>query len=347
MRAAVIREHGGPEKVVIEEVARPELQRHDDVIVRMRACSLNRLDLFVRTGLAGPGVRPVRLPHISGVDVAGEIVEVGADVQEWRVGDRVVIYSGLSCGRCEGCEAGEQTMCRSYRIFGEDTTGGLAEYCRIPSTNLEPLPAHVSFEEAAALPAAYTTAWRMVVSVGQLRPEESVLVLGAGGGVGCAAVQLGHRVGARVFAVTSGSERGKSVFDAGADRVIDRDTEDFEGVVRDETDGRGVDMVVNPVGGVTWRPAVRSLTFGGRMLICGATTGDSPEISIREIYQWHRRILGAPMGNRRDFRAILDLLHRGRLKPVIHAVLPLEQIRRAHGLLEEGEIVGKVVVVNV
>lgn len=347
MRAALIRKHGGPDSVTIEEVPRPKLEHHDDVIVKMRACSLNRLDLFARRGVAGPGVRPVRLPHISGVDVAGEITEVGADVQEWRVGDRVVIYSGLSCGRCEGCEAGEQTMCRSYRIFGEDTSGGLAEYCRIPSSNLELLGADVSFEVAAAVPAAYTTAWRMVISVGQLRPGESVLVLGAGGGVGCAAVQLSHIVGARVFAVTSGPERCESVLGAGAERVIDRDTEDFEAVVCHETDGRGVDMVVNPVGGATWRPAIRSLTFGGRMLICGATTGDSPEISIREIYQWHRRVLGAPMGNRRDFRAVLDLLHSGRLKPVIHAVLPLEQIRKAHRLLEEGKIVGKVVVVNV
>jgi NADPH:quinone reductase-like Zn-dependent oxidoreductase len=347
MRAAVVREHGGVERVRVEDVPRPSIECQDDVIVRVRACSLNRLDIFVRKGLTGPGVRSIRLPHISGVDVAGEITEVGPEARAWSVGDRVVIYSALTCGRCEGCEAGEQTMCRSYRIFGEDTDGGLAEYCRIPRGNLELLPDHVSFEAAAALPAAYTTAWRMVVSTGRLRPDESILVLGAGGGVGCAAVQLGHILGARVFAVTRGSGRGRSVLAAGADRFIDRETEDFESVVRDETDGRGVDMVVNPVGGDTWRPAVRSLTFGGRMLICGATAGDAPEISIREIYQWHRQILGAPMGNRRDFRAVLDLLCRGRLEPFISAVLPLHEIREAHRLLEQGEIVGKVVVVNV
>lgn len=345
MRAAVIREHGGYDKVRVERILKPSAEAPDDVIVEVRACALNRLDTFARRGLSGPGVRSVELPHVSGVDVAGEVAEVGSGVRRWKPGDRVILYPGLSCGRCEWCARGEETMCRDYRIFGEDTHGGLAEYCRIGARNLMPLPDHVPFEVAAALPVAYTTAWRMVVTVGRLRPQERVLVLGAGGGVGAAAVQISRVLGAYVFGVTSGRERARRLAGIGANRTIDRSTEDFETVVADETGGRGVDAVINPVGGPTWRPAVRSLAMGGRMLICGATTGDNPDLSIREIYQSHRQILGAPMGNRRDFRAVLDLLARGELEPVIHAVMPLESISEAHRMIEEGDAFGKVVLV--
>jgi NADPH:quinone reductase-like Zn-dependent oxidoreductase len=234
-------------------------------------------------------------------------------------------------------------MCRHYRIFGEDTHGGLAEYCRICAGNLEPLPDNVPFEQAAALPTAYTTAWRMVVTVGNLRPQERVLVLGAGGGVGVAAVQIARRLGAYVFGVTSGSDRTQRLEEVGVGRVIDRLTEDFESVVMNETEGSGVDVVVNPVGGATWRPAIRSLAMGGRMLICGATIGDDPDLSIREIYQSHRQILGAPLGNRQDFRSVLDVLSRGEMEPAIHATMPLEVVAEAHRLIEEGKSFGKVV----
>jgi NADPH:quinone reductase-like Zn-dependent oxidoreductase len=343
MRAAVIREHGGPEKVRVEQMPRPSVEAPDDVIVRVRACALNRLDIFARQGISGPGVRAVHLPHISGVDVAGEVTEVGMGVERWRPGHRVVLYPGLSCGHCGACARGEDTMCRHYRIFGEDTHGGLAEYCRIGAGNLESLPDDVPFEQAAALPTAYTTAWRMVVTVGNLRPQERVLVLGAGGGVGVAAVQIARRLGAYVFGVTSGSDRAQRLEEVGVGRVIDRLTDDFESVVMNETSGSGVDVVVNPVGGATWRPAIRSLAMGGRMLICGATIGDDPDLSIREIYQSHRQILGAPLGNRQDFRSVLDMLSRGEIKPAIHATMPLEAVAEAHRLIEEGKSFGKVV----
>lgn len=345
MRAAVIREHGDYGKVRIETFPRPSVQTPDDVVVRVRACALNRLDLFARQGVSGPGVRAVELPHISGVDVAGEVAEVGPEVQEWKLGDRVVLYPGLSCGHCGPCARGEDTMCRNYRIFGEDTHGGLAEYCRIRAGNLESLPDHVPFEQGAALPTAYTTAWRMVITVGELRPQERVLVLGAGGGVGAAAVQIAHRVGAYVFGVTSSVDRLQRLREIGADRPIDRSDEDFEAVVARETNGLGVDIVINPVGGSTWRPSIRSLDAGGRMLICGATIGDDPELSIREIYQSHRQILGAPLGNRQDFKAVLDLLARGELEPVLHDTMALEEVSEAHRLMETGTVFGKVVLV--
>lgn len=345
MKAAVIRSHGDRRNVRVENLPRPEIEDPTDVVVRVRACALNRLDVFVREGLSGPGVRSAELPHVSGADVAGEVVDVGGEAQRWKAGDRVVVYPGLSCGWCGPCERGEDTMCREYRIFGEDVWGGLAEYCRVPSRNLEPLPGGISFEKAAALPVAYTTAWRMVVTAGRLLPNERVLVLGASGGVGTAAIQTSKTLGARVLGVTSGAEKAERLQEIGVDRAIDRHTEDFEAVALEETRGAGVEVVVNPVGGSTWRPAIRSLAMGGRMLVCGATIGDDPEMSIRELYQSHRQVLGAPLGNRRDFRAALDSLARGNLDPLVHASLSLEETSEAHRLVEEGEAFGKVIVV--
>ncbi len=343
MRAAIIREHGGFDKVRVETIAKPHIKEADDVIIRVRACALNRLDLFVRKGISGPGLRPIHLPRITGVDIAGEIAEMGSAVKDWKISDRVVVYSSLSCGQCPACQKGEDSMCPHYKIFGEDTDGGLAEYCRIKSKQLEPLPNTVSFVEAAAVPAAYTTAWRGL-KVAKLNPTDRVLVLGAGGGVGSAAVLLARRVGAYVFAVRSGEDKVKQLYAIGANHVIDRKHEDFETVVKTMTENRGIDIIVNPVGGATWRSAIRSLAMGGRMTICGATIGDSPELSIREIYQSHRQILGAPMGSRQDFREVLDLLARAELKPAIGAVTPLEQISEAHQKLEQGEVFGKLVI---
>ncbi|MGH2699109.1 MAG: zinc-binding dehydrogenase [Actinomycetota bacterium] len=345
MRAAVVRQHGDPSVIHIEEIPAPLVDAPDDVVVRVKACALNRLDLFVRSGMTGPGIRPCSLPHVSGADVAGEVESVGPAAEGWQVGDRVLVYPGLGCGHCPDCERGEDSMCRSYRIFGEDTFGGLAEYTMVRAGNLEPLSERIAFEVAAAVPVAYTTAWRMVVTAGGVRPSERVLVLGAGGGVGCAAVELAHAAGAYVFAVTKGSERASLLQKIGADRAIDRATEDFGEVVFHETEDRGVDLIVNPVGGETFRAAITSLAMGGRMTICGAAAGDNPDLSIREIYQSHRRIIGAPLGSRRDFRAVLDLLSRGLLQPHLHAVLPLEQIAQGHRVLEEGVAFGKVVIV--
>jgi NADPH:quinone reductase-like Zn-dependent oxidoreductase len=345
MRAAVVRKHGDPSVINIEEIPAPVVEAPNDVVVRVKACALNRLDLFVRSGMTGSGVRPFSLPHVSGSDVAGEIVSLGSGAEHWQAGDRVLVYPGLGCGHCPECERGEDSMCRSYRVFGEDTFGGLAEYTMVRSANLEPLPEQLPFEVAAAVPVAYTTAWRMVVTAGRVRPSERVLVLGAGGGVGSAAVEVAHASGAYVFAVTKGLERASLVMKIGGDRAIDRGTEDFQKVVLDETDGEGVDLVVNPVGGETFGPAIDSLAIGGRMTICGAAAGDNPPFSIRETYQSHRSIIGAPLGSHRDFRAVLDLVNRGVLQPHLHAVLPLEQVSQAHRLLEEGVGFGKVVIV--
>jgi NADPH:quinone reductase-like Zn-dependent oxidoreductase len=344
MLAAVVREHGGVDRVRVEKVPRPEPMGAGNVLVRVRACGLNRLDLFARRGLTGPGLKPRHLPFISGVDIAGEVAQVGGDAAGWTPGDRVVVYPAVSCGECRDCERGEQTMCKGYRIIGEHDDGGLAQFCLVPAKNLESIPEHVPFETAAALPAAYTTAWRMLVTVGRLEPQDRVLVLGASGGVGTAAIQIARRAGALVIALTSGEEKARRLMAAGVNAVIDRDKEDLEASVMRLTGNRGVDVIVNPVAGPSWRAAVRSLAPGGKMMLCGATAGDAPEVSVREIYQSHRQILGAPLGNRSDFRAVLDLAWRGELSPLIDRVLPLEQIAWAHTLLEGNQVVGKLVI---
>jgi NADPH:quinone reductase-like Zn-dependent oxidoreductase len=343
MLAAIVREHGDVNRVRVEEVPRPVVSQPDEVLVRVRACALNRLDIFARRGLTGPGLRPRRLPFISGVDIAGEIADVGAAATEWQEGDRVVVYPGVSCANCDHCRRGEETMCANYRIIGEHMDGGLGQYCLVPAANLERLPEHIPFATAAAIPVAYTTAWRMIVPVGKLFPHERVLVLGASGGVGTAAIHIARRIGAVVLAVTSSPEKAAQLKAIGANCTIDRTTDDLEEAIQHLTNRQGVDMIINPVGGNTWRAAIRSLTTGGRMLLCGATAGDSPPISIREIYQAHRQILGAPLGNRSDFRAILDLVFRREITPTIDRILPLEQVSEAHALLEENALVGKVV----
>lgn len=350
MRAAVIREYGGRDKIRVEEVPTPA-PGPGEVLLRVRACALNRLDVFGRQGLRGPAVHTPQLPHVSGVDAAGEVAALGPGVTGFAPGDPVVVYSGLFCGRCEYCLAGEQSMCDHYRIWGEHTWGGLAEYAVVPAQNLLPIPRGFPFEKAAAAPVAHTTAWRMLMTAGRLRAGETVLVLGASGGVGVAAVQIGVRAGARVIACASGAAKLARLREIGAHETIDyaADTDPAADrivtAVRELTGGRGVDLVADPLGAPTWRQSINSLRKGGRMVICGATGGDQPAISIRELYQRHRRILGAPMGNLSDFRQVLSLVLRGEIEPVIHAVLPLERIAEGHRLIEEREHVGKVVMV--
>jgi len=314
----------------------------------VRAVGLNNLDIWARSG--PPGGRPVypwterRLPAVTGVDVAGVVEQVGPGAGELAAGERVVINPILCCGRCEFCLAGEQSMCREYRIFGEHTPGGMAEFTVAPAGNLMKIPSAVAFEQAAAAPVCCTTAWRMVVSTGRLRAGEDLLVVGASGGVGSAAVVIGRRAGARVFALVGGPEKAAKAERLGAVPIDRVRYPRFSERVRELT-ASGVHVAADPVGAPTWPESIRSLRPGGRMVICGATGGERPSIDIREIYQRHRQILGAPMGNLSDFQTVMGLVFRGELTPVIHTVLPLSEIREAHRLFEAREHFGKVVLV--
>jgi NADPH:quinone reductase-like Zn-dependent oxidoreductase len=309
----------------------------------VRAVGLNHLDVFVRAGLEGPGIRPTTLPHVSGGDVAGVIDAVGDGVDRWGVGDRVTLYPGLGCGDCRACRAGEISMCPDYGVFGEQRWGGLAEYALAPAANLHRLPDHLSDTEAAAVPAAYTTAYRML-RTGGCSLGTRALVIGAGGGVATAALLLARAAGATVY-VTSGHEwKLARAAELGAAAGFDHSAGGIDAWAYDVTGGHGMDLVIDSVGAATWRQSIRSLAMGGAMAICGATSGDSPDISIRELYQRHGRIVGAPIGGRPDFDRVMELVAAGVVRPVVDRVFPLSEVEQAFARLDSGAQFGKVVV---
>jgi len=323
VRAAVIVERGGPEGRVVTEHPDPEVGA-TDALVRVRACSLNHLDVFVRKGVAG-GHLP--LPHISGGDIAGEVAAVGADVEGLEVGQRVLV-DPLVGGKA----------------LGEDMQGGLAEYAAVPAENCIPLPEQVSFEEAAALPIAYGTARRQLITRGGLREGETVAVLGAAGGLGTGAVLIAKAVGARVIALASSADRRRRLLDLGADLCIDSSAEDWGAQVWAATDKQGVDLMVDNTGADTWPHSIRATRPGGRVVTCGATSGY--DVTQFQPFVWVREldIRGSNGWRREDLVALLDLVAAGKLDPVIDRVLPLDRIREAERLLEERLVFGKVVV---
>ena len=344
MMAAVIHEHGGPDVIRYESFPKP-VAGTGDVVLRVRATSLNRLDLWARSG------PPVKIfpwndhefPIISGSDCAGEVVELGPGVTNVEVGDRVVFYPSLYCGTCDYCLAGEQTMCLHYEIFGEQTHGAMAEFAAVPANQLIKLADNVSFESAAAMPVAYTTAWRMIGTCGEIQAGDSVLVLGVGGGVGSAALTMAVGAGANVLVTAGTAEKRDKAIALGAAAAFDHNTGPFSQWVMDQTNGRGVDIVVDPLG-ATWQESIRSLARNGRLVVCGATAGNKPEFDVRELYQRHRRIYGAPMGNWSDFTNVIGRLNSGQITPVIDSVFPLSEIADAHRRAESRESFGKVVV---
>lgn len=342
MHAVVIHHHGGPESLSYEEIPVPA-PGPGEALIRVRATSINRLDLWARSGPPEP-VFPwpkETFPIISGSDCAGDVAAVGAGVDERLVGQRVVLYPSLYCGACDECRAGEQTQCYTYSIFGEHKPGAMAEYAVAPAANLLPLADSVSYTEAAAMPVAYTTAWRMLVTAGKLRGGATILTLGVGGGVGSAALVIGRRLGARVLAGASSQDKRDLAIQHGAEAAVDV-SEPFSAQVLELTDGRGVDIVADPLG-ITWPESIRSLARGGRLVVCGATAGNRPVFDIRELYQRHRSIVGAPMGNWRDFTTVINLLNRGELRPIIDSVYPLAEATSAHIRAESRESFGKIV----
>lgn len=340
MRAAHITHEGSPEDAIeIVDVETPEPDPNE-VRLRVEACALNHLDVFARTGHPE---EDDEFPKRTGGDIAGVVDAVGENVDEARLGDEVMVYGGVTCGECEYCLNGEHTMCHDYRIIGEDLPGGLAEHVVVPADNVDPKPASLDWITAAAIPAAFTTAYRMIHTVGNLGPADSALVLGASGGVGNAALQFADMVGATTYATTSTPEKASRV-EEWADEVIDYTETPFDERVMDLTDGRGVDLVADHVGQETWQRSIDSLAMGGRMVICGATSGADPDIDIRSVYQHHRQIRGAPMGNRQDFRDTVSLVARGAVEPQIDRVLPLEDVAEGHRIIEDREVFGKVVV---
>jgi len=330
---------GGPEVIHPADVPKPDPGR-DQVLVRVQACALNHMDLFVRRGPAEPGKE---FPFWGLADVAGVVSEVGADVETCRAGDRVIVNPALSCGSCEFCRAGEDSLCVDFKILGDEVPGGAAEYVAVPARNIAPLPDDFGFEQAAAVPLVFLTAWRALVTQARLRPGEDVLILGASGGVASAAIQIAKLAGARVFAVTSGSEKVARALELGADRVLDRGEVDFARETLRWTDQRGVDVVLENVGTPTWKQSLQCLARGGRLVTYGRTAGMIGETNIRELFVKQTRIIGTTMGNRREFADVTRLVFARRLRPIIDQIYPLDELRAAHERLEAGAQFGKIV----
>jgi NADPH:quinone reductase-like Zn-dependent oxidoreductase len=341
MRAAYFQEHGGPEVMEVGELPDPSPGR-DEVVVRVEAVALNHLDLWVRRGL--PGL-DVELPHVGGSDVAGFVEAVGAGVEGWESGDRVVVNPGLWCGGCEWCARGEHSLCESFRILGEHVAGGAADRVAVPARNLFPLPDEVPYEEAASVPLVFQTAWRALMGRAELRAGETVLVTGASGGVSTAAIQIARLAGARVLAVTSGPENAERVRDLGADLVIDRVEEDFSKAAWQATGRRGVDVALDSVGEAMWQGCVRALAKDGRLVTYGATTGAEGRLDIRRLFWKQVRVMGSTMASRGEFERVMGLVFDGRLQPVVDVVWPLDRVQDAHERLETGEQFGKVVLI--
>lgn len=335
MKAAVIHEHGGPGTLRYETTWPDPKPEADEVIVKVGAATLNYHDVFTRKGM--PDIK-VPLPCIPGLDFSGEIVELGKDVNGWRVGNRVMVDPVIRHSPQGG-------------LIGEMRPGGLAEYCAVPEKCLVKLPEDISFEAAACLPVAYGTALRMMYTIGEVKKDERVLILGASGGVGTCCVQLAKLVGAEVIACASSPAKLARLKDLGADHLIDYTREDFMKWVyakfgkphRRQFTG-GMDTVVNFTGGDTWVKSMRVLHRQGKLLTCGATAGFNPQEDIRFIWTFELRILGSNGWMREDLQTLIDLIQAGRLKPVIDKTLPLAEANEAFRLLEDREIFGKVVV---
>lgn len=338
MKAILFDQHGGPEVLQYTDFPTPQ-PGPGQVLVRLKAAALNRLDLWVRAGW--PGIK-LEYPHIPGADGAGEVAALGPDVTEWAVGDRVVINSSLSCGKCEACIAGRDNLCRDWHLLGETIRGTYAQYVAIPAGNLYRLPGGFSEHVAAAAALVYHTAWHSLITRAGLRPGEKVLVVGASGGVNTASIQIAKLAGATVYVVGAGPEKLALAQSLGADVLIDRlKDENWAKAIFQLTEKRGVDIVVDNVG-TTFPMSFRAAAKGGRILTVGNTGGPKFEIDNRFIFGKHLSILGSSMGTRADFAAVMDLVFAGKLKPVLDQTFPLAEAGAAQERLAQGVQLGKI-----
>jgi NADPH:quinone reductase-like Zn-dependent oxidoreductase len=341
MKALTLTGIGGLDRLRLQEVPAPALRAPDEVLVRVRCAALNRLDLWMTGGL--PNAKP-SFPHVVGSDGAGEVEAVGAAAGRWRPGDRVLINPGLTCGHCAACDEGEDSLCSSYAILGEHLPGTAAELVAVPAANLGRVPDRMSWSEAAGFTLSTLTAWRMLTGRAKLQAGETVLIWGVGGGVGMAALQVAVLLGARAI-VTSGSDaKLATAIRLGATVAVNHKSADVVAEVRRETGGRGAHVVVDSVGEATWVNSLRALRRGGRLVVCGATTGPAVSFDLRRLF-WHQwSILGSTMGTRRDFAEIVRLAQEGKLWPVVDSVVPLAGGAAAYERMQRGEQTGKLVI---
>ncbi len=338
MKALYFDKHGELDVVKYGDVPDPK-PGPGEVLIRVHACALNFLDIWVRRGW--PGLK-LEMPHWCGADVAGEIAELGENVSDWQVGQRVVVDPGVSLVEDEYTRRGEDSVRPGYHILGEHRRGGAAEYLTVPAGNLAAIPDNINYPEAAAPLLVGLTAWRMLMHQAGLRAGESVLVVGAGGGVNSMAIQMAKLAGAAVYVVASNTEKAERARELGADVVLDRSQVDWGKEIFKLTSRRGVDVVVDNVGQATITKSMQAVARGGRIVIVGNTSGPQAEIDIRFIFGKQISLIGSTMGSHQDFRDVIDLLWAGKIKPVIHQIMPLSEGCDAYKLMEAGEHFGKI-----
>ncbi|HEX2916733.1 MAG TPA: zinc-binding dehydrogenase [Chloroflexia bacterium] len=339
MKAAIFHEFGGPEVLRIEDVPVPEIGP-DEALVRVRAAGLNRLDLMMRAGHTP--VKPI-LPHISGSEVAGELVKVGENIKDFTPGQHVAIAPYLHDGTCVYCLRGEETTCLNGEILGLRTDGGHAEFVVVPGNSLVAMPEELSFEDAAAQTFTTITAWHMLVTKAGIHPGETVLVLAAGSGVGVAAIQIAKLWGARVIATSSRDENLQKALELGADEVINYAERDFSKEARAMTDRLGVDVVVEHVGSETWDKSMASVARNGRVVVCGSTTGSGASLQLSTLFSRQIMVIGSYGGTREDLAEVLRLTADGRLKAIIDRTYPLDEIQAAQEYLDSRKQFGKII----
>lgn len=339
MKAVIFRQHGGPEVLEYTDVPEPHM-RANEVLVEVKACALNHLDIWVRGGL--PGIE-IPLPHILGDDVSGVVKQVGELVTWVKTGDEVMVQPGVSCGHCEACLSGNDNFCREYDIVGYRRDGGYAELVAVPGVNIVPKPAQLSWEQAAALPLVTVTAWHMLVTRAVVKPGETVLVHAAGSGVGSIAIQIAKLRGARVITTASTDEKLAHARELGADETINYSSSEWPKEVKRLTDRKGVDVVVEHTGAATWPGSIASLTPGGRLVTCGATSGYDAHTDLRQIFYRNLNILGSFMGSKAELLEAMKFVEQGKIRGVVDRVLPLREARQAHELIENRAQFGKVV----
>jgi NADPH:quinone reductase-like Zn-dependent oxidoreductase len=339
VKAAIFQKHGGPEVLEYADVPAPRM-RANEVLVEVKACALNHLDLFARGGL--PGIE-IPLPHILGNDIAGVVREAGELVTWVKPGDEVMVQPGVSCGHCEACLSGQDNLCREYDIIGYRRNGGYAELVAVPGVNIVPKPAELSWEEAASLPLVTITAWHMLVTRANVQPGEDVLVHAAGSGVGSIAIQIAKLRGARVITTASSDEKLAKARELGADETVNYTRDDWPKEVRRLTNKKGVDVVVEHTGAATWPGSISSLKNNGRLVTCGATSGFDAHTDLRQVFYRHLSLFGSFMGSKGELLEAMKFVREGKIRAVVDRVLPLSEARQAHELIEDRAQFGKIV----
>ncbi len=339
MKAIRIHEHGDAKVLKIDDIKEPQ-PGPQEVRVKIKASALNHMDLWVRNGMPGIGKMPLTL----GCDGAGIIESVGSEVKDLQKGDRVVVYPVLSCGVCSFCLSGLQNHCKEMQLFGEHVNGMHAEIVSVSQNNVIKLDKRISFEEAAAFPLVFLTAWHMLVYNGQVKPKNTVLILGAGSGVGSAAIQIAKHHGATVIATAGSEKKLEKARELGADFLIHHYQDSISEQVKEITNRKGVDIVVEHVGLKVWSECLKSLSWSGRLITCGATTGPKVQMDLRHLFIKQQSIIGSTMGSLPEMKAIHELVAKGSFKPVIAKAFPCTDVQQAHEFLEKSEQFGKVII---